>query len=191
MSDARERKRLSAFYEATSKPRTGIHRHCHHWHPNTSSDTCAQPTEDAVPNRIRKVLPPNMHLPIPSSDPLHFYRYLWSHMLVEERQFLLLIDVPIQDRAQQIQIYKIINLPVPVGNYSMRYTINNKYLGVTYDRTKVMDIPEDQFKLCKEANEQFYPLTTPLQPLMNPSSCVAALYMSCVTKMASFSCELT
>ena len=122
------------------------------------------------------LIPPNMHLPIPSSDPLHFYRYLWSHMLVEESQFLLLIDVPIQDRAQQIQIYKIINLPVPVGNYSMRYTIDNKYLGVTYDRTKAMDIPEDQFKLCKEANGQFCPLTTPLQPLTNPSSCVAALY---------------
>ena len=30
-----------AFYEATSKPHTGIHRHCHHWHPNTTSDTCA------------------------------------------------------------------------------------------------------------------------------------------------------
>ena len=44
-------------------------------------------------------LPPNMHLPIPSSDPLHFYRYLQSHVLVEDSQFLLLIDVPIQDRA--------------------------------------------------------------------------------------------
>ena len=117
-----------------------------------------------------------MHLPIPSSDPLHFYRYLWTHILVEENQFLLLIDVAIQDRAQQIQIYQIINLPVPVGNYSMRYTMDNKYLGVTYDRTKAMDIPEDQFKLCKEANRQFCPLTTPLQPLTNPPSCVANLY---------------
>ena len=99
--------------------------------------------------QIESELPPNMHLPIPSSDPLHFYRYLRTHVLVEENQFLLLIDVPIHDRAQQIQIYKIINLPVPVGNYLMRYTMDNKYLGVTYDRTKVMDIPEDQFKLCK------------------------------------------
>ena len=99
-----------------------------------------------------------------------------THILVEENQVLLLIDVPIQDRAQQIQIYKIINLPVPVGNYSMRYTMDNKYLGVTYDRTKAMDIPEDQFKLCKEANGQFCPLTTPLQTLMNLPSCVAALY---------------
>ena len=126
--------------------------------------------------QIESELPPNMHLPIPSSDPLHFYRYLWSYVLVEENQFLLLIDVPIQDRAQQIQIYKIINLPVPVGNYSMRYTMDNKYLGVTYDRTKVMDIPEDQFKLCKEANGQFCLCMTPLQPLTNPPSCVAALY---------------
>ena len=92
--------------------------------------------------QIESELPPNMHLPIPSSDPLHFYRYLQTHVLVEENQFLLLIDVPIQDRAQQIQIYQIINLPVPVGNYSMRYTMDTKYLGVTYDRTKAMDIPE-------------------------------------------------
>ena len=134
------------------------------------------PDLQKMPYQIESELPPNMHLPIPSSDPLHFYRYLRSHMLVEESQFLLLIDVPIQDRAQQIQIYKIINLPVPVGNYSMRYTMDNKYLGITYDRTKAMDISEDQFKLCKEANGQFCPLMTPLQPLTKPHSCVAALY---------------
>ena len=148
---------------------------------DTATTSTLRPHLIPVPNlqkmlyQIESELPPNMHLPIPSSDPLHFYRYLRSRMLVEESQFLLLIDVPIQDRAQQIQIYKIINLPVP-GNYSMRYTMDNKYLGVTYDRTKVMDIPEDQFKLCKEANGQFCPFTTPLQPLTNPPSCVAVLY---------------
>ena len=120
--------------------------------------------------QIELELPPNMHLPIPSSDPLHFYRYLRMHVLVEENKFLLLIDVPIQDRAQQIQIYQIINLPVPVGNYSMRYIMDTQYLGVTYDRTKAMDIP------CREANEQFCPLLMPLQPLTNPPSCIAALY---------------
>ena len=140
--------------------------------------------------QIESELPPNMHLLISSSDTFHFYRYLRTHMLVEENQFLLLIDVPIQDRAQQIQIYQIINLPVPVGNYSMRYTMDNKYLGVTYDRTKAMDIPEDQFKLCKEANGQFCPLMTPLQPLMNPPSCVAALYTK-NSREINHLCELT
>ena len=130
--------------------------------------------------QIESELPPNMHLPIPSSDPLHFYKYLWMHVLVEKNQFLLLIDVPIQDRAQQIQIYQIINLPVPVGNY----------VGVTYDRTKEMDIPEEQFKLCKEANGQFFPLTTPLQPLTNLPSCVAALYTKNSREIDRL-CELT
>ena len=46
-------KRLFTFYEATSKPRSGIHRHCHNWHPDTTPDTCARPAEDAVPNRNR------------------------------------------------------------------------------------------------------------------------------------------
>ena len=131
-----------------------------------------------------------MHLPIPSSDPLHFYRYLQTHILVEENQFLLLIDVPIQDRAQQIQIYQIINPPVPVGNYLMRCTMETKYLGVTYNRTKAMDIPEEQFKLCKEVNRQFLPLTTPLQPLTNPPSCVAALYTKNSREIDCL-CELT
>ena len=140
--------------------------------------------------QIESELPPNMHLPIPSSDPLHFYRYLWTHVLVEENQFLLLIDVSIQDRAQQIQIYQIINLPVPVGNYLMKYTMEMKYLEVTYDRTKAMGIPEEQFKLCKEANGQFCPLSTPLQPLTNPPSCIAALYTKNSREIDCL-CELT
>ena len=149
---------------------------------DTATTSTLTPHQIPVPDlqqmlyRIESELPPNLYLPIPSSDPLHFYRYLQTHVLVEENQFLLLIDVPIQDRAQQIQIYQIINLPIPVGNYSMRYTMDTRYLGVTYNRTKAIDIPEEQFKLCKEANGQFCPLMTPLQPLTNPPSCVAALY---------------
>ena len=68
--------------------------------------------------------------------------------------------------------------------------METKYLGVTYDRTKAMDIPEEQFKLCKEANGQFFPLSTPLQPLTNPPSCVAALYTK-NSREIDHLCELT
>ena len=44
-------------------------------------------------------LPPTLHLPISPEDTLHFYRYLCTHILIENKQFLLLIDVPIQDRS--------------------------------------------------------------------------------------------
>ena len=68
--------------------------------------------------------------------------------------------------------------------------MKTKYLGVTYDRTKAVDIPEEQFKLCKEANGQFCPLLTPLQPLTNLPSYVAALYTKNSREIDRL-CELT
>ena len=48
---------------------------------------------------ISDTLPPTLHLPVSPDDTLHFYRYLCTHVLIENKQFLLLIDVPIQDRS--------------------------------------------------------------------------------------------
>ena len=58
-------------------------------------------------SHIEETLPPTMHLPVSSEDNLHFYRYLQTHVLIANIQFLLLIDVPIQDHMQQLSIYKI------------------------------------------------------------------------------------
>ena len=48
---------------------------------------------------IADILPPALHLPISPEDTLHFYRYLCTHVLIKNKEFLLLIDVPIQDRS--------------------------------------------------------------------------------------------
>ena len=78
------------------------------------------PVED-LRNMFRHIeseLLSTMHLPISSNDTLHFYQYLSTHVLIAERQFLFLIDVPIQNRAQQLQIYEVLCLPVPHNNLS-------------------------------------------------------------------------
>ena len=43
---------------------------------------------------IEEALTSTMHLPVSSEDTLHFYRYLCTHILIADKQFLLLIDVP-------------------------------------------------------------------------------------------------
>ena len=48
---------------------------------------------------IADTLQSMLHLPVSPDDALHFYRYLCTHILIENKQFLLLIDVPIQDRS--------------------------------------------------------------------------------------------
>ena len=39
-----------------------------------------------------------------------------------------------------------------------------------------VDISPQQFRICQEANGQFCTIPTPFQPLVNPPSCIAALY---------------
>ena len=51
---------------------------------------------------IEEALPLTMHLPVSSEDTLHFYRYLHTHVLIAVKQFLLVIDAPIQDHTQQL-----------------------------------------------------------------------------------------
>ena len=46
-------------------------------------------------SHITDTLPSKLHLPVSPDDTLHFYRYLCMHVLIENKQFLLLIDVPI------------------------------------------------------------------------------------------------
>ena len=67
---------------------------------------------------IADTLPPTLHLTDSPEDTLHFYRYLHTHILIENKQFLLLIDIPIQDRSCQITIHQILTLDIPHGNYS-------------------------------------------------------------------------
>ena len=47
-------------------------------------------------SHIEKTLPPMLHLLMSSEDTLHFYHYLCTHVLITNKHFLLLINVPIQ-----------------------------------------------------------------------------------------------
>ena len=125
---------------------------------------------------IKSLLPSIMHMPISLDDTLHFYFYLTTHIFTADDEFLLLINVPIQDRAQQLQMNEISSLPVLHGNISAQYKINNKCIGATYDETQAVMITKQQYSTCLHANGPFCKIDTPFQPLTNPPSCIAALY---------------
>ena len=134
---------------------------------------------------ISDTLPPTLHLPIPPEDTLHFYRYLCTHILIENKQFLLLIDIPIQDRACQITIHQVFTLDIPHRNYSACYDINTTYFGVTKDATMGLELFTAQFQTCQQANGQFFHISTPFQPLANPPTCIATLYAKSIASITS------
>ena len=138
---------------------------------------------------IADTLPPTLYLPISPEDTLHFYRYLCTYILIKNKQFLLLIDIPIQDRSQQITIHQILTLDIPHGNYSARYDVHTKYFGVTKDATMAVKLSTTQLQACQDASGQFCSITTHFQPLANPPSCIAALYAKSKADIA-FKCSL-
>ena len=112
---------------------------------------------------IEDTLPSTLHLPISSEDALHFYCYLCTHVLITNKQFLLLIDVPVQGQSQQLSIYKIFTLDIPHGNFTADYDVNTKYLRITQDETMAVEISPQQFRICQEANRQFCTIPMPFQ----------------------------
>ena len=134
---------------------------------------------------IADTLPPTLHLPISPEDTLHFYRYLHTCILIENKQFLPLIDVPILDRSQQITIHQILTLDILHRNYLACYDVNTKYFGVTKDATMAVELSITQFQACQDANGQFCSITIPFQSLANPPSCIAALYAKSKVDIAS------
>ena len=125
---------------------------------------------------IEETLPSMLHLPISSDDTLHFYRHLHTHVLIANKQFLLLIDVPIQDRSQQITVYEIFTLDIPHRNFTAHYDITTKYLRITKDETMGVELSPHQFQICQAANGQFCTIPTLFQPLANPATCLLDLY---------------
>ena len=97
-------------------------------------------------------------------------------MLVADGQFLLLLDVPIQDRAQHFQTYEIFNLPVPNGDISEKYKNSDKYIGITYDETEAVMITEQQYSTCLHGKQQFCKIDAPFQALTEPPTCIMTLY---------------
>ena len=82
-------------------------------------------------SHIEETLPTTMNLPVSSEDTLHSYHYLCTHVLIANQQFLLLINVPIQDCSHQLSIYKIFILDIPHSNFTAYYDVNTPYLGIT------------------------------------------------------------
>ena len=91
-----------------------------------TSGTLSTHALQRILQHIADTLPPTLHLPISPEDTLLFYIYLCTHVLIENKQFLLLIDMPIQDRSRQITIYQILTLDISQENYSLSYDVDIK-----------------------------------------------------------------
>ena len=88
-----------------------------------------------------------------------------------------------------LSVYKIFTLDISHRNFTARYDVSTQYLGVTQGETMAVEILQIQFSFCQEASGQFCNINVPLQPLINPPSCITALYAKS-TAIISTRCSL-
>ena len=110
---------------------------------------------------IKETLPSMLHLPVSSDGTLHFYTYLHTHILIANKQSLLLIDVPIQDRSQHIIIYEVFTLNILPENFTVHHIVTTKYLRITKYETMAVELSANQFQVGQAANGQFCYIPTP------------------------------
>ena len=103
-------------------------------------------------SHIEETLPSTLHLPVSSEDTLHFYQYLCTHVLIANKQFLLLYRCTNSGLITATFHLKIFTLDIPHGNFTAHYDINTHYLGITQDDTMAVEISACQFRICQEAN---------------------------------------
>ena len=106
----------------------------------------------------------------------HIFIDIYTHVLIANKQFLLLIDVPIQDRSQQIMIYEVFTLNIPHGNFKACYNVTTKYLGITKDEIMAVELSTSQCLVWQATHGQFCYIPTPFQPLANPTTYTSASY---------------
>ena len=131
-------------------------------------------------SNIEETLPPTLHLPVSSEDTLHFYRYLCTHVLIANKQFLLLIDIPIQDHMQQLSVYKIFTLDIPHGNFTAQYDVNSNYLGVTQDKTMAVEVSQHHFSIPSSIAPNVWILTSA------PSTVTTGITLICPGETTKF-----
>ena len=106
-------------------------------------------------SHIEETLPSTLHLPV-SSEYTCISTAIFVHVVITNKQFLLLIDVPIQDWSQ-LSIYKIFTLNIPHANFTACYNISTKYLGITQDESWQWKFHHNSSGFVKKQMDSFVP----------------------------------
>lgn len=108
---------------------------------------------------LKNKIPPHLMLAAnPTSDIWHFYNTLTCTTYLEESKILVVLSIPLLDRKERYEIYKVHNLPVPLHNTTLtnqnapdmvaRYELESDALMINVDRTKYALLTSDEYLTC-------------------------------------------
>ena len=140
---------------------------------------------------IERKLPTGLQLPIDPDDNLwDFYRLMTAKTLFDDNRMLMIVDIPLVNFLQRLQIFKAYNLPVShpemyanQTSHGIRkhltayYDIETDVIGIDPARTKYVLLHKEEAKNCIESRSKFCQITSPTYPLNVNRFCVISLFL--------------
>ena len=137
---------------------------------------------------VKDKLPVSMQLPAdPESNIWYFYNTLTCTAYLDGHKILIVLTIPLLDRKEIYEIYKIHNLPLPKNqkltsetktlNAVAKYDISAEALMINEDRTKYTLLSGKDYYAC---NNRYMPFCNPKSPIYQinlSKSCVIALFL--------------
>ena len=135
-------------------------------------------------------LPSMLQLPInPQNDLWTFYQTVKCDTIVDDNKILIILNIPLVNQAEKMDIYKIINLPLPyiqtskdenVGknnNMVARYDLEAQVFAIDHTRTRYSLLSPELASQCTQGNVGFCQFIEPLYPVNLSPYCIIALFV--------------
>ena len=150
--------------------------------PNIITPKCLQ----SILIQIQTKLDPTQGLP---EDPVEnlwkFYEFLTSKTVMQDKRILIVITVPILEHANEYEIYKVINLPLPLRNGKMstvqdgltaHYSVEAHALAIDRERTKFVMLTDHELEACSKEVLKFCAINSPVYFVNKNALCVTSLF---------------
>ena len=128
---------------------------------------------------IQKQLRPSLMLPHPVTGNLDkYYKLLHTILIPDKMKFHVLTSVPLAHTNDQYDVYRVINLPIPLNDHkAIQYTPEYPYIAVTQDKSSYALLTQTEAALCHHDNLDYCPLGSPSYDTdLNPN-CILSLFL--------------
>ena len=147
-------------------------------------------TPDTVsPQHVRKilrqikeklVLQPRLQLMgHPDIDVWSFYRHVKMVPLVLQDHLVVTFQIPLVDKENQLDLYKIQNLPVlhPALGIRFHYKVDSHYIAFHHNHSYYMTPDDLEVAACMKTKGAWCKFTSPMYSTVHSPSCISSVFL--------------
>ena len=129
---------------------------------------------------VRNKIPARLMLP---GDPItqlwYYYTRLHCSAIVHANKLVVLVNLPLLDSSGQLEIYTIVNMPVPYPstNLTAVYALQFQQFGISKDRTEYVILSNEEMLRCGSEELKFCSLNSPVYNVNEKETCEIAMFL--------------